>query len=300
MKIKLRYLALGLVALFGSLLASSQHISAYAATDRLSSSSAAGASVLGTSSVPPAGASTAPRTLATSFVYLPLIMKPPMEISGYLTQGGAPIGGISLVLGFYNGSSSSAAATTTTNSAGYYVFNGLPALAMGQYYYVEYANLEHNNSRLSLWWSRDVTSSTTTSSVSLGTSDLANILLSAPSPGATVALPYLFQWIRRSATPSDSYFLELFAPYGSAYASTQYLGYISGVPVAGLPIGFSPYVQYGWDVGLRDSNLGIGFSYYYRTVTFSNAGTSSSGPLNIAPQSTGRRDRLPPHPHPEE
>ncbi len=301
MKIKLRYLALGLVALFGSLLASSQHISAYAATDRLSSSSAAGATVLGTSNVPPEGASAAPKTLATSFLYLPLVMRPVEGIFGYLTQGGIPVPSIWLDLRFYNGSSWSTAATTTTNSSGYYLFTGIPALAAGQLYYVRYWNSVAPNSddpsRLGIWASRDVTSYSVGSSVSLGTSDLANVNLVAPSPGLTVSLPQLFQWTPRPATPSDSYRLALFRLGTSLYARTVLLGYVSDFYMTSLPSGFSPNVKYYWSVELMDSNGGAGAAYWLYAVTFSNSGASVSGPLNMALQTTGRPKDLPPHLH---
>jgi hypothetical protein len=300
MKIELRYLALGLVALVGSLLASSQRISAYAAMDHLSAADAASASVLGTRGVPPDGASASPSNLAASTVYLPLVMRPldTIAINGYLTQGGAPVGGISLELWLYDGSSYSATvATTSTNASGYYLFAAIPAAAGGQSYHVVYLNPEHNDSRLSSWGSDTITSS----SVSLGTSDLANIVLVSPSPGVTVALPNTFYWTRRAATPTDSYFWILYDPDDyNPYASTYPLGYYSGVVINRLPTGFGAGIPYGWSAGVLDANGGTGYAYYYRTVTFSNSGASVSGPLNMAPQTTGRRDDLPLPPHPEE
>jgi hypothetical protein len=44
----------------------------------------------------------------------------------------------------------------------------------------------------------------------MGSFDIADITLTSPSPGATVKLPYNFQWNRRTATPSDSYEFNLF------------------------------------------------------------------------------------------
>ncbi len=295
MKIKLRFLAFGLVALFGSLLASSQRISAYAAADRLSAPPATGASILGTSNVPPDGGPAAPRSLAASTVYLPLVMRAGVGILGYLTQSGAPVGSISLELWLYNGSTySGTVATTTTNSAGYYFFSGIPALAGGQSYNVGYSNPERNSSRLSSWGSADITSFTGSTNVSVPTSDLADIPLSSPNSSATVTLPYTFYWTRRAATTSDSYFWELFDPSDYIpYASTYPLGYSTGVVINRLPPGFGPGIQYGWSAGVYDANGGYGYAYYYRNITFSNSGASISNPSNMAPQMTGHRGHLP-------
>ncbi len=294
MKIRFRILALVLVALFGSLFASSQHTSASQATDRPASGPAAGPNLLGRGSGPPAGSIPAPGIVLTYTTYLPMVMKNYVQgIYGYLNQGGAPIGGISVALWLKNGSSYSTVATTTTNSAGYYLFTGIPALAAGQSYYVLYWNTEANSSRLSSWGSADVTSYSSGSSVYLGISDLANIALVSPSHGTTVTLPRLFQWTARAATTSDSYFWILFDPYGPDEAVIGPLGYVGGYTLISLPGGFSPYVQYGWGVSLIDLNGGIGYSYYYRYVTFTNTGAAVSSPLNMASQLNGRRNDRP-------
>jgi hypothetical protein len=299
LKIRISFLALGLVALVGSLVASSQHISASEATPRAGPSPAAGPSVLGTDRTRLAGAIPAPADPVTYTTFMPIVTKDYVQgIFGYLTQRGAPVGGISLELWLDSGSSP--LRTATTNSAGYYLFAGIPALDVGQSYNVMYQNPEFNDSRLRSWVSADVTSFTPSSSVFLGTSDLANIPLVAPDPKATIALPFVFEWTRRTATPSDSYFWKLFDPYSTAYKYSDALGYSKTYPLNSLPSGFSQSVQYGWDVGVLDSSGGIGTSYYYRTVTFSNSGASILGPLNVAPRFAGRRNELAPPPHPEE
>ncbi len=291
---KFRYLALGLVVLLGSLFASSQRTSAYLASDRPVSSPAVGVSVPDTGGDPDASAVSAPAGPMIYKLYFPIVMVN-HTISGLLTQNGAPIAGITVRLWLYNGA---ALATTTTNSSGFYIFTGLPASGPGQYYYVEYMNIESNLSRLSSWRSAYIQSDTITSDVFLGTSDLANISLVAPTDGATVALPYFFQWTRRSATPSDNYFMRLRRPQGTE-ATYGNLGYVSGMSMASLPNGWYPNVKYDWYVGVIDSRGGVGFSYYYNSITFSNSGADTTGHLDLAPQTTGRTDSPLPRAHPE-
>ncbi len=81
MKIRLSFLVLGLVALLGSLLASSQRIAAYEATDRLAATAASGPSVLGTGKAPLGAAIPAPGIAFTYTTYLPVILKMPPSIA---------------------------------------------------------------------------------------------------------------------------------------------------------------------------------------------------------------------------
>ncbi len=221
-------------------------------------------------------------------VYLPLIIKsaaPPSDsISGKLNQAGVAASGVPLDLRFFNGSTYSTVASTSTNASGNYQFTGVPALAAGQSYYVRYIN-SGNSSRVSSWGSRDITSYGPTTVVNLGTSDLANIPMVSPNGGVTVALPYPFQWTQRGATPTDSYFWRVFDPSdGNPYAATVLLGYVSGVTITSIPTSFSPYVPYGWGVGVRDLNGGYGYSYYYRSITFTSLGTDLPGALDVKPR----------------
>ncbi|MCL4396208.1 MAG: hypothetical protein M1482_15635 [Chloroflexi bacterium] len=211
-------------------------------------------------------------------VFLPFAKHSPCTTSkgifGRVTFKGASAGGVSLMLRFYNGSTWSTYATTTTNSSGNYAFAGLPALGSGQIYYVRFQNsLSGSNTRLWYWGTQYLYSYFAGCDAAIGDFDIANVPQVSPLAGATVALPYTFQWTRRTATPTDSYTLELFDPYGTAYATTYYLGYVGSVTVNSLPTGFSPGVLYGWYPGVYSPDGGYGYAYYYYPVTFSNSGT---------------------------
>jgi hypothetical protein len=85
-----------------------------------------------------------------------------------------------------------------------------------------------------------------------------------------VALPAHFQWVRRAATPSDSYQFSLFDPNGNAFGQTGLLGYVNGVTINSVPTAFHSGTTYGWFIAINSPDGGYGESYYYRPVTFSN------------------------------
>ena len=209
-------------------------------------------------------------TLALAKVYLPLISKSPAGIQGYLTTNGAPVGGVFLELRHFDGQHYSTQLSLYTGASGYYNFNNAPSLPPGQFYYVRYLNHQTDPSRLSFWGSAEITSFTAGDSVAAGDFDLADVPLVAPDPGATVALPALFQWTRRPATPTDSYQLSLFDPNGNAFGQTSLLGYVDGLTVTGVPSSFRSGTTYGWYVAINSPDGGYGESYYYRPITFSN------------------------------
>ena len=89
-----------------------------------------------------------------------------------------------------------------------------------------------------------------------------------------------FSWTRRPATPTDNYALEVFDPQdGDPYAATDWLGYVSGVTVYGLPGGFSPGTPYGWDVVVESPDGGSGVALDTYQVVFSNVSTSGLSAL---------------------
>ncbi len=223
---------------------------------------------------------------ATSYVdfhhiFLPLVTKPRPGISGRVTINGASAAGVSLELRFFNGASWSTRATTTTGSDGGYSFTGVPGLSAGQRYYVLYRNTGGTPGRLWVWGTRVLTSYTAGDSVGIGDFDIADIALVSPAAGATVALPYTFQWTRRPATPSDSYEFDLYDyPDGDPYFYTDPpLGYVSAYTLNGLPSGFSTGVQYAWDIWVYSPDGGYGISYWSYYVTFSNTGMSFTGAM---------------------
>ena len=172
----------------------------------------------------------------------------------------------------------------------YLAFASVPGLAPGQRYYVRYRNYANTPGRLWVWGTRDLTSYAAGSAVEIGNFDIADSPLIAPPAGATVALPYTFQWTRRPATPSDTYEFDIYDPTdGDPYAYTvPPLGYVGSFTMNSLPPGFSPGVQYVWEIWVYSPDGGYGISYETRAVTFSNTGasatvTSQSAQLRPAP-----------------
>lgn len=241
---------------------------------------------------PPGGGSSNPKNLiVNSQVYLPVLSKPTPGIWGRVTLNGAPVGGVPLLLRFFNGTLYSTAATTSTATDGSYSFTNAPTLGSGQWYYVLFLN-STNGPETVLWsWStRRLTTFSAGSSVAIGDFDIANIPLVAPAPNATVGLPYTFLWTRRPATPSDSYELDLFDPSDNNpwWWTYPLLNYANNYTLYGLPSGFVPNVMYGWDVCVFSPDGGMGVSRYYQSVTFSNSGLSGLAPQNAEP----RRDTV--------
>jgi len=214
------------------------------------------------------------------YTYLPLIAKPSPGIRGRVTLNGAPTPSVPLDLRFYNGASWSTRASLTTDSNGLFLFTNVPSLGPGQHYYVRYLNSSQTPGRLWFWGTRTLTAYTSGTFTDIGDFDIADITLVSPPDGATIWLPYTFYWMRRPATPTDSYALEVFDPVdGDPYAATDGLGYVSGVTVYGLPGGFSPGTPYGWDVVVESPDGGSGVALDTYQVVFSNVSTSGLSAL---------------------
>jgi hypothetical protein len=215
---------------------------------------------------------------STSKIYLPFIARSystSKGINGRVTFNGAAAAGVPLQLRFYNGSAWSTYATKTTASDGAYSFTGVASLSNGQKYYVRFQNSTSGpDTQLWYWGTRVLTSYSAGCDVGIGDFDIANAPQVSPPSGATVALPCKFQWTVRSAMPSDLYAFELFQPGGTAYWSTQ-PSYVNGLILTYLPAGFSPGIQYGWQVGIYSPDGGYGYSYYHYLVTFSSTGSGS-------------------------
>jgi len=218
-----------------------------------------------------------------TYVFLPLISKPRPGIQGLVTLNGDPIVGVSLELRFFDGSSWSTLAITTTGADGYYTFLNTPGLDAGQKYYVRYLNDLGTGGRLWVWATRELTSYSAGSAVIIGDFDIADIALVSPTNGATVALPYTFQWTPRPATLLDTYEFDLYDPTdGDPYFYTAPpLGYVGSYTLNGLPAGFSSGVQYGWEIWVYSPDGGYGISYETRSVMFSNTGFGMVPPQSI-------------------
>lgn len=136
-------------------------------------------------------------------------MMPP-GIYGRVTVNGAPAAGERLELRFFDGFAWSTLRWIDTDINGEYVFLDIPALELGQRYYVRYANRADVEDRLLFWGTRELTAYSRSQAVEIGNFDIANVALTAPPAGATVTLPYAFRWAPRPATPTDSYEFNLY------------------------------------------------------------------------------------------
>ena len=215
----------------------------------------------------------------SSTLYLPLVARVTAGggINGRVTQSAQPAAGVPLELLSYIGQNHSTVATTTTDGSGNYSFKGAPSLGSGQEYNVSYVNLESNTSRLAVWMTKDVTAYTAGSTFASGDFDLADIGMVSPSPGATVSLPATFQWSVRPATPSDRYTVFLTDANLNLVAMSSLVGYANSCTLYNLPSSMSVGAQYWWGVAVFSPDGGVGISYYFRTITFSNRG---AGPVN--------------------
>ena len=212
-------------------------------------------------------------------VYLPLIHRPcAIGICGRVTLNGTSAADVSLELRFFDGTSWYTLAPTNTDASGNYAFTSVPSLAPGQRYYVRYRNYSGTPGRLWVWGTRELTSYSAGSNVPLGNFDIADIPLVSPANGATVALPYTFQWTRRIATPSDTYELDLYDPSDGApyFFTAPPLGYVGTYTLNGLPPGFGPGAHYVWEIWVYSPDGGLGISNETRMVTFSNSGMSAT------------------------
>ena len=225
-------------------------------------------------------------TLALAKLYLPLMSKPRPGIQGYVTFNGAPAADVFLELRHFDGQSFSTQASGNTDANGFYDFQA-PSLPAGQYYYVRYLNHQIDPSRLSFWATANINSYTAGNAAAGGSFDLGDVVLTSPASGATVALPAPFQWVRRPATPTDSYQFSLFDPNGNAFGQTGLLGYVNGLTLTGVPSNFHSGIPYGWYVAINSPDGGYGESYYYRPVTFSNVLADSqpsvAGGVQVSP-----------------
>jgi PKD repeat protein len=187
-------------------------------------------------------------------------------ISGRVTLGGLPIGGIGVSLVT---STSSAIASATTLTDGSYQFNGVATLASGSKYWVEYQNSQTNPKYLFYCFSASIASYKSGASVQVADLDITNVVLTSPVPGAAVSLPQQFSWQLRPATPSDSYYLALFDPNNQAtWISLGPLGYVGNHTLFSLPHGFTDNTPYGWYVYFYASDGSGGVSCYYNPITF--------------------------------
>ena len=222
-------------------------------------------------------------TVGPAHLYLPLVSRPQPGIFGHVTLNGSPAAGVPLLLRFFNGSAWSTAASLSTDGNGAYQFNP-SALNPGQKYYVLFRNTTEP-SELYVWGTRELLAYQPTDTVFLGTFDIADIVSTAPAPGALVNLPYNFQWTVRPASPTDSYEFNLTVPDPSQtpyFFTDPPLGYVGSYVLAHLPDKFQTQTAYIWFMWVYDQEGGYGIAYYYRYVGFANAGSAQTSGLSTA------------------
>jgi hypothetical protein len=197
-------------------------------------------------------------------------------ITGRVMQNGTPAGSVPLQLRFFNGTAWSTLASATTAADGTYAFTSAPTLGAGQKYYVRYQNVTQTAGRLFLWSTRTLTAYTAGTALDLGSFDIGDVGLVSPPGGATVTLPNTFQWTRRSATPSDSYILELYDPsdYQPRWLSAL-RGYTDSYLLDSLAPALSTNTPYAWDVLITSPGGGSGVSRLARLVQFANRGVNT-------------------------
>jgi hypothetical protein len=189
-------------------------------------------------------------------------------IQGRITMKGANAAGVNVELRFHNGVDWSTVVSTTTGSDGIYQFTNAPSLASGQRYYVRYSNTTQDSSRLSGWYTADLTSYLAGQAVNIGNFDIADIPLLAPI-GTPLSVPYTFLWLVRPNSPTDHYFIELFDP--ADHNPDTFLnasGYVASLSLGVLPPGLTFNTTYGWLVGAEAPDGATGFSYYYAEFQF--------------------------------
>jgi hypothetical protein len=198
----------------------------------------------------------------------------PGRITGRVLQRGVLVSGVTLNLRFYDGIAWSSLMTTTTGTDGTYLFMGAPGLDGGQSYYVRYLNSMGTTGRLYFWRSNTIQDYSSGSIVKVADFDIADLPLVSPANNATVSLPATYQWTRRTATPTDSYELNLYDPIDAdPWWWTEYdLGYADRYTMVGLPAGFYTGTPYTWEVWVYNSG-GYGISKA-RGVTFNNSVSS--------------------------
>jgi len=211
-------------------------------------------------------------------------------IYGKVTQNGSPAQYVNLELRFYDGYSWSTKKTTYTDSNGDFSFTNIPSLSQGQEYYVRYLNYNHDPSRVVLWGTNPLLEYQIDTNIHIGDFDIAGIPLKSPSNNATISLPYIFQWTKRSPTSTDVYEFNLFDPSDTNNWWWVVVGDSDNHKLYCLPNNFSTGKLYGWELFLYN-NDGYGISFY-REITISKNSTCN-GIRGIVKREGSNQSNLP-------
>jgi hypothetical protein len=209
--------------------------------------------------------------------YLPLITSPFTGISGRVMLNGTSAVGEQIFLCYLHGSSCPLQYFTGFDGSYYFDAN---LLTLGAEYFILYSNTHNESGKLSEWISEGLAPYVINSRIVISTFDISDVLLISPISGATVCLPLIFQWSKRSASPTDSYKLLLFNDLWWTGYSSSLLGYEDRFQLTSLPAGFSSNTAYNWTVEVFSPEGGYGHSLSKNTVTFLNSGNSMSESQN--------------------
>jgi 5-hydroxyisourate hydrolase-like protein (transthyretin family) len=191
-------------------------------------------------------------------------------IAGNVTDGGAPAAGVELHLDQWDGSSSTEVANVRTDAAGKYVFANVPSLQAGMAFYVQYGPNTAETNRVGYFYGPPIRSYTAGRAATGGDFDIADVVLVAPDPGATAALPVRFSWQRRGL-PGDTYRMRLLDRESGKVWLTNDLGDTGSVTITGLPADMSFGKVYWWSARVYHGPDSYGESHYMRAVTFAAA-----------------------------
>ncbi len=209
-------------------------------------------------------------------------------LHGRVTYHGSPVGGVTIAIQLYDGWSWSTIRTMKTQADGTYQFLNLP-IPNGQEYRSLYSNSASANfvagceSRV-YYYVADA-------SLTLGNFEIANIPQVSPPKGATIALPYTFQWTKRSGV-SDTYIIEI---WGANEGWVNLVGSVDQYTLNTLPSSLHPGTQYTWDVSTAVVDRG-GLCYSFdqnRTVKFSGGAETSHEGTVVRPYSRHKGDFRP-------
>jgi len=200
-------------------------------------------------------------------IYLPIILRKPDGIYGYVTMNGDPQSfPVTINLDLYEGTNLTKESTTQTGySKSFFQFTDVPSLGPGQSYQVSIYGGGRSD-RVTVYFSRWLQNYTAGDTVYIGSFDIGNIELKPT--GGTVTFPYTFEWTKRTATPTDSYQFQLSGDNPHLSFQSPNLGYTGSFTVDELPPGFNYGVSYNWSIGVFDPDGGYGVSFDFPYVTF--------------------------------
>jgi hypothetical protein len=191
-------------------------------------------------------------------------------IRGHVAENGINVDNVELELEFWDGSEWWISSNAQTKADGTFKFVNVPSLNPGQKYAVRFSNYDPVAGRLWRWWTKKIDSYTKNSDNNIGDFDIAEILLVQPTDGASISLPYTFQWTPRPATITDSYVLEFFDPINDYSIWWIDLGYTGSYSLGCFWPDLESGTQYGWRVWAFAPDGGAGVSYDQRLVTLSS------------------------------